>query len=543
MNNFILKIAKNKLAVIVLLLILAVGIFLRSYNFSEWLRFNADQARDVKLAISSADNKTDLPLLGPKAGGTNFRLGPIFYYFQIASVKIFGNEPYKAAYPDLFFSILSIPLFFLLARTCFNSKISLALTWLFAISYFMVKFSRFAWNPNSTPFFVMLYLYSLYKIIISEKEKKSTWAVVAGISLGIAVQLHTSLLIILPIMTMVIVIFLLKKEKIKLTAIALLLISAIFMNVPQVISEIKTRGSNSYQLILGVTEKNGRNSNISKNILLNFSCHIKSNSHIISALGNEDKCEYSTDLKTIKKFDSKKMSPVKKISFVLFLVISAIFSLGGYILLFRKLHKESDEKNKIMLALLSVYVSISFLFFFIWATELSVRFFLVLSFVPFFLLGFWISFLSEKFKKEKVILVLSILVLSFFNLQKIYGTYGDLNNGGREINGDFDYATLGEENFIIDFMRENSNGEKTLYLDAQAGYLFKMLRPLQFLAEKYGLTLVELREEIKLENDSRLFYLKSADAKCELPEKTLKKYEMEKCVMHGQLSIFSLRVK
>jgi len=53
----------------------------------------------------------------------------------------------------------------------------------------------------------------------------------------------------------------------------------------------------------------------------------------------------------------------------------------------------------------------------------------------------------------------------------------------------------------------------------------------------------DIVQEVKLESGDNIFYIKSADTGCDLPAKTLKKYEIEKCVSHGQFSIFSLRVK
>lgn len=533
---------KDRIVILFFIAILLVSIFLRTYHFSDWLRFNADQSRDASLTINALKNK-ELPLLGPRAGGTEFKLGPVFYYFQITAMKLFGSEPYVAAYPDLLFSVLSIPLFFGLARIFFGLRISLGMTWLLAISYFMVGYSRFAWNPNSTPFFVMLYLYSFYGLIKTEGSKKMVWATVAGIALGINAQLHTSLLIILPVLTALILAVLFKKKKIRVGAIMIILAVALLMNVPQIISEINSRGKNTMQFILGATEKNGRNSSLRKNVLIDLSCHIKANGHILTSLGDGDDCDYDSEIRTFKKLDGRRMTLVEKVTFVARVIVFVLFSLGGYFLLQRSARKEEDGNKKIMLFIFSAYVGISFLLFVAWATELSVRFFLGLSFVPFLLMGFWLSFLSKKFKKETIFILIAVLALSFLNLRKIYDVYKDLEYGGGEINNNFEYATLEEEKFIVEFINDNSEGENVLYLDAQAGYLFKMLRPLQFLAKKYDLALVELNKEIKLEKGSRLFYVKSADNRCELAEKILEKYEIEKCVLYRQFSIFALKVK
>ncbi|MDO9231841.1 MAG: glycosyltransferase family 39 protein [bacterium] len=539
MNNFFGKIKKHQVAILLMLIIL-VGIFLRTYHFSDWLRFNMDQSRDVELIENLSENNR-LPDLGPGAGGTEFLLGPAFYYFQLVSAKIFGAEPEKVAYPDLFFSILSIGMFFLLAKIYFKIPIALALAWLYSISYFAIKFSRFAWNPNSTPFFVMLFIYALYNLAILQK-RKIAWAILTGISLGICIQLHTSLLIILPVLSFFTAIIFFKKKIISATAIVIIVASTIFVNIPQIVSEVRSGGANSYQFILGITSKNERNGSWANNLLLNFSCHIKTNNHILTSLGNENECGYENDWKIFKKLDGTRMTIGEKASFVVLIILSLVFSLGGYFLLFKKAIKESDRNKKLFLGLISSYIILSFLFYITWATELAVRFFLPLLFIPLLILGFWLNFFEKKFKKGLWVAIAIIAIFSSFNLQKIFYTYKDLQYGGREINGDFDYLTLGEGKYIVDFIKNNSEN-KTAYIDAQAGYLFKSLRSLQFLAGKEQIEIIQLRKEIKLNSGDKLFYLKNASAKCELSQEIAKKYDIEKCSIFRQFSVFALKVK
>ena len=101
----------------ILFAIIAVGIFLRTYNFHDWLDFRLDQVRDAVLVGEVVDGG-EWPDFGPsmKKSGISkdalFHVGPIYYHFQIISAKIFGDYPDKMAYPDLIFSILSIPLFY-----------------------------------------------------------------------------------------------------------------------------------------------------------------------------------------------------------------------------------------------------------------------------------------------------------------------------------------------------------------------------------------------------------------------------------------------
>jgi hypothetical protein len=109
----------------ILLAIILLGTFLRAYNLNDWLDFGDDQVHDAILVEAVVRGETAWPLLGPdmsKSGNgstegssreNRFHIGPVYYYFQILSAKMFGTEPYRLAYPDLLFSILSIPLFFI----------------------------------------------------------------------------------------------------------------------------------------------------------------------------------------------------------------------------------------------------------------------------------------------------------------------------------------------------------------------------------------------------------------------------------------------
>ena len=71
-----------------LFLITCIGTFLRTYHFHDWLYFYPDQARDVVLAQDVLNGQSAWPLLGPIAASTPFKLGPIYYYFQILSGKL-----------------------------------------------------------------------------------------------------------------------------------------------------------------------------------------------------------------------------------------------------------------------------------------------------------------------------------------------------------------------------------------------------------------------------------------------------------------------
>ncbi|PJA85653.1 MAG: hypothetical protein CO143_01245, partial [Candidatus Moranbacteria bacterium CG_4_9_14_3_um_filter_45_14] len=106
---------------------------------------------------------------------------------------LFGGTADKMAYADLLFSIATIFLVYFFFKKFFAEQISLILTFLFSISFFVVTYSRFAFNPNSIPFFTLLFLFSLLAILDNAPKEKLRWAVLLGIAMGIGFQLHTIL--------------------------------------------------------------------------------------------------------------------------------------------------------------------------------------------------------------------------------------------------------------------------------------------------------------------------------------------------------------
>jgi hypothetical protein len=150
MMNLLRLFRERKLEVILFCSIIALGIFFRTYHFSDWLLFEIDQTYDTRIISPAIENGIEnLPLLGPTAGGGRaLRLGPAFYYIEYIGASIFGDTPVGHALPVLILSILSIPLFYLFIRRYFNTRVSLALLAIFSISAYLVLYGRFSWSPN-----------------------------------------------------------------------------------------------------------------------------------------------------------------------------------------------------------------------------------------------------------------------------------------------------------------------------------------------------------------------------------------------------------
>ena len=478
----------------IFLAVLVVGIFLRTYNFHDWLRFNADQGRDSELVSSVVEGKASWPLLGPKAGGTEFKLGSAFYDIEIVSAKIFGDYPDKMAYPDLFTGILCIPLLFFFLRKYFDQKISLALVAIFAVSNYAIRYARFAWNPNSTPFWTILALYAISEVISVRQNRKYLWSVIAGVAIGVGVQLHTTLLLFLPATAIVVFGFLAFKNVKILKYFFVILAVSLFLNIPQFISLDQTGGRNFYAFFEGAKTKQNAESTLTNNVLHGTSCWVQGNMDIISGYEISDKCSFT---------------PGANVGDTMAFLLGFVFVLGGTILGFQYLRGEKDEDRKLFLSLVSVFVGISFVIFLKLAFELSVRFYLVLIFLPFLLLGFWIQFLREKYADhcDQILLITAILLVCS-NLFFVQNYFAGLANYANKGGGDINITILSEAEQYSQFIVANSGGANQLYLDGDAKFLFKAFKPIKYLVGKSNMDLQQVN--VKVLPKGPYFYIGSS---------------------------------
>ena len=240
--------------VFAMLLVLCAGFFLRSYHFSDWLHFELDQARDARVIDAAIDGSAaDLPLLGPKAGGTFLRLGPFFYYFQYATGLVFGADPAGYATGVMLLSVATLAVFFLLVRRFFIDRIAIGLTAIMAVSLFFVMYGRFAWNPNPLPFFVLSGLYALLRSVDTHEEQRGWWFAGAVTMFGIASQLHFLAFLALPAILGVFLILRRPRYPWKAWIGAIAMVGLLYL--PVILNEIETGGQNSKEFMAAITEK------------------------------------------------------------------------------------------------------------------------------------------------------------------------------------------------------------------------------------------------------------------------------------------------
>lgn len=466
MKKKIEKLVKTKSFWIFVLIFIA-GAFLRAYNFSPWLHFELDQARDAIVVDEAIDGGVgELPLLGPRAAGTQLRLGPASYYMEYFSSLIFGDSVVGSAYSILFFSILSLVITFLIFRRYFNQRISLILLGIFATSLFFITYSRFSWNPNFIPFFVTATLYSLLRLVDRNDSKSGYWLVACAFFFGILFQLHFMSLIIISIVSVAFLLYKRPKIGIKFWAIAVSLF--LVLNIPMFINETKTGGDNFDQFMKAVFEKSEESEkNLIEKLVKNYSEH--SLGYGIMMTGYQDG-ELPNFEKDKKGYDIKCDRYCR--NHFAYGAIFFLFNSLGIILLVMRLFREREIMKKDFLVLSSVLFAVSFLVFTPLAFDLSPRFFLVSGIIPFVFFGLILERIVrfDRNIKSGILLGLVLVISNLFFVSKFFNELNLSKSESIEIGQDRimkqkTRITLEQQNAIADFLQEsyNSNGYPVLY--------------------------------------------------------------------------------
>ncbi len=511
MQNLKKFISKNAVW-LALLAILLAAIFVRTYTFDDWLYFKMDQSRDALLISNAVLNGPQyLPLLGARAGAVALkhgflRLGPIFYYFQYASGVLFNStEPYVYAYPDLLFSILAIPLVFLLAGLYFSKRNALLITAMYAFSFIIIQYSRFAWNPNSLQFFLLLSFYGLLRFLNEpDGRRRKWWLIMWATGITIGSQLHffgffslvgiSGLLFIthFRLWKKESIVACVKKETLKKIAlysgIALLVFS--FFYTPVFISEYYKNGQNTKNFIEALGSKAEKKPFADK---------------LVKTV--TENAKYYCLVTTSQCYGGSMTAELPALS------VTALIFLAGAVLIFRNLRKKTlTDTQQDFLVLIIAWVAVFTILTVPVAFQLRPRFYIVVFAVPFILLGLVFEYLDEKLKRTHAIAIALLLTAGIVGWNT-YGTYAWFKEQAKSQKSDFtvkrtlilkakDGVTLGQLKGVTDWMYARHKEGSTLYYYVKPEHV----RPIEFLFySKHDASLRSATMTNKTDADAQFF--------------------------------------
>lgn len=537
----------KKQVFVAMLLLLGVAFCLRFYQHHEWLIFKWDQARDAFLLSEAIENgPAYLPLLGPRAtkvGDDYLRLGPAYYYVLTFSGWLFNStRPDVFAYPDLFFSILVLPLFYFFLRLYFNRFHSFLGVLLYATSFLIIQYSRFSWNPNSVPFFLLLTFYSLLRFLKTENDRaKLGWLALMTFAMVIAGQFHFFAFFSLAGILGIYFFFLVapwKKNNLKtffqktnslfgLKVIGVVLLIVIFFYSPMIISEIKTGGSN-FKNFIGAFSEKPKDKPLGAKIIRNF---------------REQGKNYFLLMTSFRHRQGMKADPVP-IGFAwTFLTVSLILTAW-------RLKKEKDAERRNFLKLLLVWAVTFFLVTIPMSYQLRPRFFVVVFALPYVFLALWFDFFVEKLNKKKA-LILTLLIVLLVLVGNGYGIYrwfeqnrlseNQLTETGRHfILKKDDGINLGQLERAVEYLLEKQSKGKIIYYskpeyESSIEYLIKQ----QVATKEVGF----VKETEALEGLSTMFAFNTTKGGWKSVSEKIKNYtEVIEIKQFGQITVFWLRI-
>ena len=190
------------------------------------------------------------PLLGPSSALGGFYFGAFYYYIEGLFVFLFRFVPYGAVFSSTFFSLLSLPLLYLLCRKWFiNPWVATLAVGIQSVALFDIQNSYYVSNPNFLPAFFL----AMCLVLTYLSERPQIWHYAAlGLILGVATQLHATALVLMPVMVAAVV----WKYKIRPrwweAALVLLLWAACF--APYIIYEF-THNFELVRALLAITHK------------------------------------------------------------------------------------------------------------------------------------------------------------------------------------------------------------------------------------------------------------------------------------------------
>lgn len=459
------------------LLIIGIGSFLRIYQLDDWLHFELDQARDAQVIdIALQGDAADLPLLGPRAGGTFLRLGPGFYWLTYLGGLFTGDSVVGGAAVVTFFSILTLPLFYLVARRFFAVPLALGLTALFSVSAFLVLYGRFAWNPNLVPFFSLLGFYALLRSIDHEEVYRGRWLMLSAFGLGMATQMHFLAFLALP--TIAIGFLLVKRPKIALKFWAGALGIVALLYLPMIMNEVASGGANAREFVGALTEKSEKedHSLLEKAVrdVSEFGLH-----SVVILTGFEGATFPSIVLSNgvIGSICDAKCDRGKWYGVTAIILLSlALLSLA--VLWWR----ETEARKKDVLLLALIWFGVTFILYLPLSYGIAPRFFLPNAPLFFFLLGCLFLVLKQflfkgRFGTGIVATILALLIIS--NLNFLFARFDELSRAKTEavesapdrILKEPTRVTLEQQKAIADFLEQRSREtNRPIYMASESHY-------------------------------------------------------------------------
>jgi 4-amino-4-deoxy-L-arabinose transferase-like glycosyltransferase len=382
MNNSKRNSLKTYLPLILLIGILAIGAFFRFYRIREYLTFLGDEGRDM-LVVKRIIVDHKLTLLGPVTSVGSMYMGPIYYYLMVPFLWVWHLDPVGPSVMVALFSLATIFLLFRTGKEFFDTKVGLIASFLYAISPLTVLYGRSSWNPNIVPFFSLLTMYSVFRAVA---KKRFRWLIVAGLSMGVLIQLHYVTLMFFPI---ILAVLFLIRLRIPLKIYILSVLGFLIMYSPFLLFEVRHGFVNFHSVLRFVSQQNTHTSAL-----------------------------YAEIINTIMDVSIRVFWRLVIIQSAELTKLCMIFGVIILYLFYRSIKSGKDTVKQVALKALLLWLVIGILSYGIYHGVVYDYYLGSLFTAVFLISGIVIWQLSQKVKFGNIITIIIMLILTGFNLSK-----------------------------------------------------------------------------------------------------------------------------
>jgi hypothetical protein len=354
----------------------------------------------------------------------------------------------------------------------------------------------------------VLFLLTFHEFL--EKKEKTGWAwiVAAGIAIGVGVQLHTILLVLLPATTFFLFLFFMAKSPRTWSRWILIILLVLILNLPQIVEGSRNNFANVRRFFSMSNDTSNPGKIHFYNTFQSYAlCGAQANAYAVAPLTNERGCDFQS---TIRKFVKQKYRvPLAGNGNLYLTAVYIIFSIlllfWGTAVLIYLLVKENDPSKKRFLGLVALYFFLSILVMFPVVYRGEIRYFQCIIFTPFLFLGFLFDLLirgkSMIYRSLAVLFFLFLAATNIFLIQTEAGRLLAKNDSNSE------NVILGEANTMVSYLIPDHSGQKTVYLAADGKYLQTYVAPLSYLLNERGYALQTVRSLDKNPRGVPLYYI------------------------------------
>lgn len=238
-----LKIKKFIVKNYLFLIILGLGLFLKSYKPLQFFIYSHDQDLAGWIIKDILVNK-HLRLIGQETSSHGVFIGPVFYYLLIPFYLLFNMDPMGGVVMVTLLGVFGIWSFYFVFLKIFNKPTGLIASLIYATSFYTVLTDREVVPTTPVIMWTVWFLYSLHLILRGEQKKGF---ILGGILLGLVWNFNLALAIIAPL---VLIAFFLGRRRININAAILGIASLMLTSLPLILFELR-HGFTQTKAVLG----------------------------------------------------------------------------------------------------------------------------------------------------------------------------------------------------------------------------------------------------------------------------------------------------